>query len=691
MMTASSGTAGTQLIYPRDHLDYPQVPLWHALAGARRRWPDRIAFQVDEATITWQELWDSACRLAAGYRSSGLRPGMVLALQLRNSIDMAVAYWASQLAGLVISPVNPAQPPDSIENQLSDCGATAVISRNTTGVVILTMRSDAAVIPLTEVAAAASGTENLSPHTPSDLSAAIAHISYTGGTTGTPKGVVLSQRALVCNALQFCHWISSSVPDRDGDGALTLSQPGSPQEWPIRLGTGVVIASAPWFHAMGLGGGLIVPALLGNRSLILSRFDPAVYLDTVERENVTSVSGAPALLAGLVREQETNPRDVASIRLISCGGGPLSTVLADRLARAFPPAVVTQAYGLTEVAMAAIGYPTATTAPRRTGRVGLPLADTEVRLVSATEHTGQGGEIWVRGPQLMLGYHGRPAETAEVLRDGWLRTGDIGMLDEDGLLAVVDRSKDMLIYKGYNVYPSELEALLREQPGVQDAAVVGVPEADDGEYPVAFVVAEGSPDPDLLREAVNTKVVHYKRLRAIYLVAELPTSPLGKTVKDPLRKEAARLTGADPVVSEPAASTTPVPTDPLARLNQHSGELVRAMGIVFEHADATRVVASMPVEGNRQGYHLLHGGASVVLAETVGSALAVLATGFAKSAVGLEVNATHHRSARDGRVTAVGTIASVGRTTATIEITVADAEGRRVCTARLTCSLRDRK
>lgn len=692
-------------------LDYPSVPIWQFLAGARRRWPDAIALRSANGALswnhalTWNQLWTTSFRLARGLAASGLRPGQVVATHLPNCADMAAVYWAAQLAGLTVSPVNPYQPDEDARRQLGDCAARLIVtdraderSLDALGAglpdlrVVTTHPDTPSARALAEVAAAGDGLASFVPHHPADLSSAIAHISYTGGTTGVPKGVLVSQRNVVRNALQFCHWATGSLPALDADGGVTLDQIGSEQDWPVRLGQGVVIAVAPWFHAMGLGGGVVVPALQGTRSLLLGRFDADRFLNTVEAEGVTSISGAPAMLAQLAKHQETRARDIASVRLVSCGGGPLPPALSDRLASAFPEAVVTQAYGLTEVTMAAVGGATARGQLRSRGSVGVPMPDTEIRLVPSAEDEEGTGEILVRGPQVMLGYHGHAEETAAVLADGWLRTGDVGRVNEHGHLVVVDRHKDMLIYKGYNVYPSELENHLRECPGVLDAAVVGLPDPEVGDLPIAFVVLDGPVDgtaapglsPDQIASSVNAHVVHYKRIRTVHVVDALPRSTVGKVLKPALRERAAQLAAH-------GAADLHGSGDILRRLNERSGEMTARLGILFIEASAERVVATMPVAGNRQGYGLLHGGANVVLAETIGSALAVLSTGFAKKAVGLEVSATHHRSARDGLVIGTATVAALTSRTATIDVVVRDETGRRTCTSRLTCLLRDRE
>ncbi|HTF55363.1 MAG TPA: AMP-binding protein, partial [Pseudonocardia sp.] len=202
--------------------------------------------------------------------------------------------------------------------------------------------------------------------------------------------------------------------------------------------------------------------------------------------------------------------------------------------------VIGEGYGLTEVTMGATAGPAALSAVRKIGTVGLPVADTQVKLVTEGSEeplpVGEHGEVCIRGPQVMIGYLNRPEETAVVLVDGWLHTGDIGVLDEDGYLAIVDRKKDMLIYKGYNVYPRMLEERLFAQPGVSGAAVVGRPDPAAGELPVAFVVAPGV-DAEQLREKVNADLLPYQRLREIHLVDSIPVSAAGKVLKRELRKQ----------------------------------------------------------------------------------------------------------------------------------------------------------
>jgi long-chain acyl-CoA synthetase len=368
-----------------------------------------------------------------------------------------------------------------------------------------------------------------------DVRTDLAHLAYTGGTTGRSKGVRLPHRNVVVNALQYACWGSGSVPTLDDRGGVVLDQTGAEEEFPTRLGTGVAINLTPWFHAMGTIGALNVPLLTGSTTVLHERFDPGAYLADAERFRVTSMAGAPPLFGALLQHPEFATRDLSRVRSISSGAAPLPVEMIKAMQRRFgDDVVIAEGYGLTEVTMGATIGPAGRSAVRKVGTVGVPVYDTEIRIDGPD---GEPGEVCIRGPQVMAGYKDRPDETAAALVDGWLHTGDIGVLDADGYLSIVDRQKDMLIYKGYNVYPRELEELLHAQPGVRGAAVVGRPDVMVGELPVAFVVAPGLSDADgraLLAE-VNAQVTPYKRLRELYLVDAIPVSAAGKVLKRELR------------------------------------------------------------------------------------------------------------------------------------------------------------
>jgi long-chain acyl-CoA synthetase len=536
------------------HLDYPDVPAGAIAAGAARRFGDRTAIHYYGREVTFAGLYRRACAFARALGAAGIGRGDVVALHLPNCPQYAIAYVGTLLAGATFSPANPLLPPADLSAQLADCGAVAAVTwapaapvldavrdRTAVRLVLVTDREqalDATHRPAVGVGHVdfeefhAGAPEN-DPAVEIDIRSDLAHLAYTGGTTGRSKGVQLPHRNVVVNALQYACWGTGSVPAVDGAGGLVLDQRGDPAEFPVRLGTGVGINLTPWFHAMGTIGGLNIPMLTGAVTVLHDRFDPAAYLADAERFGVTGMGGAPPLFGALLRHPDFATRDLSSVRGISSGAAPLPVEAIRALQRRFgDDVVIGEGYGLTEVTMGATSGPSGRSAVRKPGTVGVPVFDTEVRIDGPA---GEPGEVCVRGPQVMIGYKDRPGETAAALVDGWLHTGDIGTIDADGYLTIVDRQKDMLLYKGYNVYPRELEELLHAQPGVAAAAVVGRPDELAGELPVAFVVAPGLESGAELMAAVNAQVPPYKKLREVHLVAEIPVSAAGKVLKRELR------------------------------------------------------------------------------------------------------------------------------------------------------------
>ncbi|SEB33501.1 long-chain acyl-CoA synthetase [Amycolatopsis tolypomycina] len=536
-------------------LDYPEVPAGSILAAGAARWGDRTAFAHEGHSLTFTETHRAACRFANALRERGIGRGDVVALHLPNCLAFPVAYYGTLLAGATFSPANPLLPPDDLAFQLADCEAAAVV---TFGPVAGALASVADRIPArftvvvqptgdlpegaVEFQAFHAGQPETQPAIELNVHEDLAHLAYTGGTTGRSKGVRLSHRNVVVNTLQHACWGTGSVPALDAHGDVTIDQVGSADEWPSRLGTGVAINLTPWFHAMGIIGGLNAAVIAGTTIVLHTRFDPAAYVADAERLRITGIGGAPALFAALLATPSFHTADLSSVRSIGSGAAPMNHAMITALRERFPDVVVAEGYGLTEATMGAVISPTYRSGTRKVGSVGLPIFDTEVKIVPAEGGedplpAGEKGEVCLRGPQIMLGYRNRPDETAAALVDGWLHTGDIGILDADGYLSIVDRKKDMLLYKGYNVFPRELEELLVTLPGVAAAAVVGRPDPEVGELPVAFVVPRGALDADELMAAVNEKVLPYKRLREVHVVEQIPVSAAGKVLKRELRQQ----------------------------------------------------------------------------------------------------------------------------------------------------------
>ncbi|GAA4831081.1 AMP-binding protein [Actinomycetospora corticicola] len=529
-------TTGSTLRSPIS-IDLPVVPVGALLDGAARRFGDRAALVHHDESLSFRELWSEACAVAHALIGRGIRPGDVVGLHLPNCLVWPVAYHGILLAGATVALASPALPPELLRAQLEDAGATAVISRDTTLPGVIGTDGRRLDLPTSPTDAP--------PDVELDPTVALAHLAYTGGTTGRSKGVELTHANVVANVLQYTASGSGSVPVPDVRGGITVEQTSPPEEHPVRLGEGVSIAVAPWFHAMGCNG-LTIGFVAGATAVVQDRFDPAAYLADVERHRATTLSGAPAMYHALLAHPDARSRDLSSVRSVTSGASPMAVAQAERIAALMPDAIVLEGYGLTEATMALCTSPSARSAHRRIGTVGVPIADTELTLLEVGSGrpgdepvaVGERGEIWARGPQVMRCYHERPDETADALVDGWLRTGDIGIVDDHGLVSVVDRVKDMLLFKGYNVYPRELEELLVARPEVLTAAVVGLPDEAVGESPTAAVVLSPGSDPAVVAEvatAINGAVRPYERLRRIFVVDALPTSAAGKVLKRDLR------------------------------------------------------------------------------------------------------------------------------------------------------------
>src|SRR4051794_13919775 len=558
-------------------LEYPQVPVGSILRAAVRRWGDRPAFIDHDVPLTFTDLGRHAHAVAGWLADHGVGRGDVVAVHIPNCRQYPALYYGIMLTGATFSPTNPLLPAADLAAQLTDSGATALITWDQ---VLPFVRTALAATPVRTVvvtgeahtldfAARLDGLEDddvdaaelfaadpTDRHMDADLDPAtdLAHLAYTGGTTGVSKGVELPHRNVVTNVLQSACWTSGSLPVLDEGGDVTLDQIGDPTEFTARLGTATAINLTPWFHAMGVIGYLSGAVMAGSTTVIHMRFDPVKYVEDAVRYKVTGIGGAPPVFVALLQVPGIETADLSSVRGVSSGAAPLPVPLIERLKALLPGAVIGEGYGLTEVTMMATGNPSFQSGTRKPGTVGVPIFDTEVtiRPLGGGDPlpAGERGEVCIRGPQVMRGYARRPEATAESIdADGWFHSGDVGIIDEDGYLSIVDRTKDMLLYKGYNVFPRELEEVLFGVPGVAGAAVVGRPDEEAGELPVAYVVrkaddAGAALTVDSVMAAVNDKVTPYKRLRDVVFIDAIPVSAAGKVLKRELAaKEREKVAG----------------------------------------------------------------------------------------------------------------------------------------------------
>jgi long-chain acyl-CoA synthetase len=533
--------------------------------------PNRICIIFDAMEITYSELLNLCERFAAALAGLGIRKGDRVAIHLPNSPQFAIAYYATLMNGAIFTPCSPLMVEREMEYQLNDAGAETIITLDllyptVEKVVPKTKIKNVIVAAIPDVfpplltairpplvkkeipgtldfSALLKSSEPKPPEVKIDPKKDLAHLAYTGGTTGLSKGVMLTHFNAVVNVLQCAHWAAGgNVAYKNGVLELVRMEGDREEDHPIPFGKGKALVVVPWFHAMGTIGYLNLPIYAGTTMVVFPRFDPGQYLLSIEKYEASAIGGAPQLFIPLVNHPDFKKYDLSSIQLVSSGAAPLPLPVLEQMLKSFP-GVIGEGYGLTECTMASNLNPP-TREGLKPGSVGLPISDTEVKIVdleTGTEEVPRGeiGELCINGPQVMQGYWKKPEETKMVLRHGWLYTGDIAREDEEGYFYIVDRKKDMLIYKGYNVYPRDLEEVMAKHPAVQQCAVVGKPDPDGGEIPVAFIVLkEGmAATAGELIEYCTKNLAPYKKIRQIIFKKQLPVSGAGKVLKKELRKE----------------------------------------------------------------------------------------------------------------------------------------------------------
>ncbi|MEW5910566.1 MAG: AMP-binding protein, partial [Thermodesulfobacteriota bacterium] len=500
-------------------LNYPEVPIYALLDQTSERVPNRIAIHFGGMALTYAELRQLTDRFATALAALGVSKGDRAAIHLPNCPQFAIAYYAILKTGATFTPLSPLLSPREVIHQLNDSGAEtlitldllypgieSIIPQTPVKRIISTSIADcynAVIAPLKPlgkipVPNTLDMAELLKKHEPNppkvtiDVSRDLAHLAYTGGTTGVSKGVMLTHKNVVTNVLQFGAWFSGGdYTFRDGKIEMVFPEGVDPaKDRPVVRDKEVALVVVPWFHAMGTVGYLNNPISSGTTLVVFPRFDPVEYITAIGKFSATTLGGAPQLYVPLVNLPNFKEYDLSSIKLAGSGAAPLPVSILENMNKAFSGGVVMEAYGLTECTMGAVANP-AIRKLTRAGSVGLPIFDTECKVVNPETgedlSPGQEGEICIKGPQVMVGYWNRPEATTDVLKDGWLFTGDIGKEDEDGYFFITDRKKDLILYKGYNVYPRELEEVLYMHPAVESCAVIGKPDSKAGELPVAYV------------------------------------------------------------------------------------------------------------------------------------------------------------------------------------------------------------
>jgi long-chain acyl-CoA synthetase len=540
-------------------LSYPETTLPELLLERAGRHPERPAVIFYNRVLTYRRLAEASQRFAAALAGLGVRPGDRVALLLPNTPQFVIAYFGALLAGAVVVPTNPLYVGAEIERQLCDAGARVIVTlskflptvqalRERTPLEHVIVTNIKEYFPLVlrlvftvakerkdghRVRAPRDGRTHWLPEllrrapgpvapvrrSPDDL----AILQYTGGTTGTAKGAMLTHRNLIANLSMAKAW----QPDR----------PTRPR------GYGVVMGVVPLFHTYGMSQVMNVAVMNGDAMVLVPRFEPLLVLKAIRRHRPNAFPGVPTLYTALNNYPGVEKFDTRCVDVCISGASALPPEVKRRFEE-LTGAKLVEGYGLSEASPVTHCNPVQ--GQSRDGSIGLPFPDTEAAIVDqeSGDHprpTGEVGELVVRGPQVMQGYWNRPEESAATLRGGWLYTGDIARMDEDGYFWIVDRKKDVIISGGFNVYPREVEEPLYAHPKVREAVAVGVPDERWGEMVKLYVVlkqGQSATEREIV-DFCHERMAAYKVPKAVEFRPELPKSMIGKVLRRALREEEA--------------------------------------------------------------------------------------------------------------------------------------------------------
>ena len=564
-------------------LEIPAVPLTALLDDAAAGFPGRPAIAFLGTTITYRELKDAVDRFAGALARLGVSKGDRVALVLPNCPQNVIALFAALRIGAVVVQTNPLYTEAELRHQLADSGASVVVCLDKTYESVAAVRDDTEVrhvvvtsladylpslrrhllsLPLPSLRARrqqltadlprSAQVEHFVPLLRSSSPAPAAEIDpardmallqYTGGTTGRAKGAMLTHTNLVANAHQTRAWLPDAVP-----------------------GAEVTLAVLPLFHAYGLTLCLTTTVLLAGKLVLLPRFDIEQVFAAIDDHRPTLFPGVPPIYQALVDSAEVRKHDLHSIRVCLSGAMRLPAETQDAFERVTGGRLV-EGYGMTEASPATHANPVK--GVRKRGSIGVPLPGTDCKIVDSQDAArevpvGQPGEMAVRGPQVFAGYWGEDAPTAGVFTDdGYLLTGDIAVMDDDGYFSVVDRKKELIIAGGFNIYPSEIEEVIVALPGVREAVVIGVPDRYRGETVLAYVVPEPGAelDADEIRDHCATQLTAYKVPKLVQLRPDLPRSAVGKPLRRVLAEEHAKQAAPErtPTRTSPGAAAAEAP------------------------------------------------------------------------------------------------------------------------------------
>jgi acyl-CoA synthetase (AMP-forming)/AMP-acid ligase II len=504
---------------PYSTVTIPEIPLTQAALRRADELADKPALidGTTNRTLTYGQLKDAVRRVAAGLAEHGLSKGDVLALYSPNLPEYAVAFHAVATLGGIVTTINPMYTADELAHQLSDANAKFLLTVPQLMEKAVEARDDSKVKEIFVFGEATAATpfssllesEGEVPQVEINPREDIVALPYSSGTTGVAKGVMLTHYNMVANLHQLEEHDLTSEHD-------------------------TMIAVLPFFHIYGMNVIMNLGLFNGATIVTMPRFELEQFLHAMQTYKVTRAHLVPPIILALSKQPIVDGFDLSNLGIIMSGAAPLGESLTnactDRL-----KCIIKQGYGLTEsspVTHMCSEIPEQI----KYGSVGQCIPNTECKIVNlesgAEAEPLQEGEIWARGPQIMKGYLNRPEATAQTVdEEGWLHTGDIGYADEEGHFFIVDRAKELIKYKGFQVAPAELEAILLSHPAIADAAVIPLPDEEAGEIPKAFLVLKGEASEQEIKDFVAEQVAPYKKIRRIEFIEQIPKSPSGKILR----------------------------------------------------------------------------------------------------------------------------------------------------------------
>ncbi len=512
--------------------NFPKQSLYQILQTAASQYRDRPATAFFGAQLTFGEIKEKADHLAAGLHSLGITKGDRVGIMLPNCPQYPITFFALMRIGAIATNINPTYTPRELAIVANDAGIRALVTLDVLAPLVAGAKIELSHLILTSIAdyslggtstsnlfntLIAKGNPELLPRVSINATEDVALLQYTGGTTGSPKGAMLTHSNLFANTIQNALW----------------------NQYHTRRGEERMLMVLPYFHIYGQVVGLLLSAWNGTMTILIPKFDVNMLIAAFKEYSPTFFPAVPTLFISLLNHPEAKTCGLHKVKNFNSGSAPLPVEVIEQF-EAMSGAMLREGFGMTETACTASTTPLL--AKRKIGSIGIPVTSTDFKIVDLEDGItevgiGEEGELCVRGPQIMKGYWNQPEETAHALRDGWMYTGDVARMDEDGFFYIVQRKKDMIIVSGFKVFPSEVEEVLFTHPAILEACAIGIPHEYRGEAVKAFVVLKPgiTATSDEIIEYLKQNLAKFKVPSELEFVSALPKSSVGKVLRRELR------------------------------------------------------------------------------------------------------------------------------------------------------------